>query len=161
MLYVFCFVYQFPLTYYNFQTEQRVYEWRAAFGSTALAMVNNFFDSDKEGRYDTDERRQEYASAALHGYAFIYSKAEGDDPSVSGVIYFCSKTNGPLEIPRDVPVRFCPASICRALLHYSRCKAFSEHGGQRYGAEVRSRTFGYRCELYCHIPAHKIDGISD
>ena len=87
MWYVFYFVYRFPLTYYNSQTRQRVYEWRAAFGSTALAVVNNFFDSDKEGRYDTDELRQEYASAALHGHAFIYSKAEGDDSSVSAVIY--------------------------------------------------------------------------
>jgi hypothetical protein len=62
------------------QTNQRVYEWRGAFGSTAISVLNSFFDSVQG--YETDEDRVEFATNQLTNLSFLYLEAEGDDRAV-------------------------------------------------------------------------------
>ncbi|MGH7238925.1 MAG: hypothetical protein ACREHG_02545 [Candidatus Saccharimonadales bacterium] len=59
------------------KTNQRVYEWRAAFGSAALSIVNAFFESNDE--FNTNEARVEFAEYQLKNFAFLYQKAVGND----------------------------------------------------------------------------------
>jgi len=54
---------------------QRIYEYRSGFGSTAIALVQAFFESDKTGQYDTDEQRQEFAGDMLDDLQFLYADA--------------------------------------------------------------------------------------
>jgi hypothetical protein len=62
------------------QTNQRVYEWRAAFGSTAIAIVNAFFNH--HSTFDTAKARTDFAVKQIKNLAFLYHKAEGDDKTV-------------------------------------------------------------------------------
>ncbi|EGO01101.1 hypothetical protein SERLA73DRAFT_151647 [Serpula lacrymans var. lacrymans S7.3] len=56
---------------------QRLSEWQSGFGSTAMAMVEHFFESDPA--YTTYHARQEFASEVLTGFAYLYEEI-GDDP---------------------------------------------------------------------------------
>jgi len=59
------------------QATQRLHEWRAAFGSTAISILMAFFASMPQ--YNTQEARAEYADYQLHDSRFIYEDAENDD----------------------------------------------------------------------------------
>jgi hypothetical protein len=59
---------------------QRIYEWRASFGSAALAIVNAFFSSHRS--FDANEARVDFAQHQLKNFAFLYQKADGDDKTV-------------------------------------------------------------------------------
>jgi hypothetical protein len=62
------------------QTHQRICEWRSAFGSAALAIVNAFFDNNDE--FKTDQAHVDFAENQLRHFAFLYSSSTGDDSSV-------------------------------------------------------------------------------
>ncbi|KAI0245227.1 hypothetical protein BJV78DRAFT_1356894 [Lactifluus subvellereus] len=56
--------------------DQRLCEWRGAFGSAALMFLNTFFS---DSGYDTDEARREFSREALSDYAFLYAKVVRKD----------------------------------------------------------------------------------
>ena len=62
------------------QANQRVYEWRAAFASAAVSIVNAFFQTCE--KLDTDEARTAFADAQIKTFGFLYQTAEGTDRSV-------------------------------------------------------------------------------
>jgi hypothetical protein len=57
------------LIQYFSQADQRLCEWRCAFGSAALMIVNTFFLASD---FNTDEERQELSAVQLEGYTFLY-----------------------------------------------------------------------------------------
>ncbi|EGO19364.1 hypothetical protein SERLADRAFT_443419 [Serpula lacrymans var. lacrymans S7.9] len=57
---------------------QRLLEWQSGFGSTAITMVEHFFESDPA--YTTYHTCQEFASEILTDFAYLYEEI-GDDPS--------------------------------------------------------------------------------
>jgi hypothetical protein len=63
------------------QAEQRVYEWRASFGSAAVTMVNYFFESND--KFKTTELCQEFADYMLEHDRFIFSNTDSEDYEVS------------------------------------------------------------------------------
>jgi hypothetical protein len=54
----------------------------------ALAIVNALFDNSED--FNTDDARMTFAKDQLNNLAFLYSKAEGDDKSVSSVLLMYS-----------------------------------------------------------------------
>jgi hypothetical protein len=63
---------------------QRIYEWRSGFGSSAICIVNAFFESDghEEEMFDTNTARASFSEFMLDKLRFTYSKAAGDDQKV-------------------------------------------------------------------------------
>ncbi|EGN94006.1 hypothetical protein SERLA73DRAFT_163344 [Serpula lacrymans var. lacrymans S7.3] len=61
---------------------QRLLEWQSGFGSTAITMVEHFFESDPA--YTTYHTCQEFASEILTDFAYLYEEI-GDDPSVGAL----------------------------------------------------------------------------
>jgi len=55
--------------------------WRTAFGSTAMSVVNDFFNANKD-EFPTNETRQEFAKEILTDRKFLYSNIESDNPKV-------------------------------------------------------------------------------
>jgi len=53
------------------QADQRLCEWRCAFGSAALMIVNTFFLAFD---FNTDEERQALSAEQLEGYTFLYGE---------------------------------------------------------------------------------------
>jgi hypothetical protein len=71
----------------HLQTMQRVSDsWRSTMGSTAIAVVLAFLNSNPELK-DSDKNRQEFATDYLEHFRFLYQKADGDDINVS--FLFC------------------------------------------------------------------------
>jgi hypothetical protein len=72
------------LTFDHLQTTQRISDtWRSRLGSTAISVVNAYFDS-KPKKYGTDESRQAFAKSALKNLAFLYAVTKPPkEPSVS------------------------------------------------------------------------------
>jgi hypothetical protein len=62
------------------QADQRACEWRSGFASTALAILQVYFDDND---YDTDEACQDFANFALDNWSFLYCDVtmQGDDVS--------------------------------------------------------------------------------
>jgi hypothetical protein len=87
------------------QTNQRVYEWRNGFGSSALAIVNAFLDHHEE--FNSDDARAEFAETQLTDLAFLYEKATGEDKTVTKFQLIISVLTACLfvDIPRLIP---CP-----------------------------------------------------
>ncbi|KAG1751049.1 hypothetical protein EDB19DRAFT_1599400, partial [Suillus lakei] len=56
---------------------QRIHEWHAAFGSTAVSILMAFFASTPE--YKTQEAREEYAEDQLQDCRFVYEDPENED----------------------------------------------------------------------------------
>jgi hypothetical protein len=66
----------------NPQTAQRISDtWRSRIGSTAIAIINSFFDS--AGAFETDESRREFARNALEKFDFIYDDATSSNRKVN------------------------------------------------------------------------------
>ena len=64
---------------------QRIYEWRGSFGSSAICVINAFFHSDvHDGKFSKNDARVTFSEEMLQDLRFLYSTAEGDDPSVRG-----------------------------------------------------------------------------
>jgi hypothetical protein len=64
------------------QAQQRVSDaWRSVIGSTGLAMVNAFFESNDD--LVTDEARQHAAQGGLENLKFLYSDTSSGNPLVS------------------------------------------------------------------------------
>ncbi|KAI0248045.1 hypothetical protein BJV78DRAFT_850438 [Lactifluus subvellereus] len=62
------------------QTVQRVSDsWRRTIGSTAIAIVLAFCNSNPDLK-DSDEERQEFATYYLEHLRFVYENSDGDDP---------------------------------------------------------------------------------
>jgi hypothetical protein len=61
------------------QADQRLTEWRSAFGTAALTALHGFF---AEQGMDTDEARQGYARTALSSQVFLYSQVFMKDGKV-------------------------------------------------------------------------------
>jgi hypothetical protein len=60
-----------------------VHEWRSNCGSTAVAMVNAFFDSDDVAdAYATDDARVRFAEHMLDKFRFLYQDTEDENPKV-------------------------------------------------------------------------------
>ena len=76
------------LTYYFFiKALQRMNEYCGNFGSTALVMLNHFFDDPKaQHQFDTNEKRIEYSEKSLKLTSFLYENL--NNPKVwSGLFY--------------------------------------------------------------------------
>lgn len=72
-----------PDTNYYLQATQRLSDgWRSVMGSSAMAIVNAFFNATDEYR-NSDKMRQEFADASLDQFRFIYRSAKGKDRRVS------------------------------------------------------------------------------
>ncbi|KAG1809838.1 uncharacterized protein HD556DRAFT_1452289 [Suillus plorans] len=56
---------------------QRIHEWRAAFGSTAVSVLMAFFASTPE--YETQEAREEYTKYQLQDCCFIYEDPKNEE----------------------------------------------------------------------------------
>jgi hypothetical protein len=55
--------------------------WRSHIGSTAISVINAFFDSvDVAEEFTTNESRQEFAQNGLENFAFLYSDAASPNP---------------------------------------------------------------------------------
>ncbi|KAG2739995.1 hypothetical protein P692DRAFT_20754477 [Suillus brevipes Sb2] len=59
------------------QVSQRIHEWRASFGSTAVTVLMAFFTSTPD--YETQEAREEYAEYQLQDCRFIYEDPDNED----------------------------------------------------------------------------------
>jgi hypothetical protein len=94
------------------QAEQRVYEWRASFGSAALSMINQFFDS--HGLFKTNESRKLFADHELDNLRFLFSDSESENPKVSFLASANCKTNGVLGISRCILLSVCIANLIAA-----------------------------------------------
>ena len=57
------------------KAEQRLCDWRAGFGSTAIALVSNFVEHQKS-QFDTDQKCQDYAEKMLDHLAFSFAQVE-------------------------------------------------------------------------------------
>jgi hypothetical protein len=65
-----------------FQTIQRLADsWRNVIGSTGIAVLMAFFDSQEELQ-DSDEERVEFAEHHLKDLRFLYKTSVGDDKKV-------------------------------------------------------------------------------
>lgn len=77
--------YFFPMIrsdYIHSQAQQRVSDtWRSVIGSTAIAIVNAFFESNKD--LESDEDCKAFAADGLNDLKFLYANTESDDPRVS------------------------------------------------------------------------------
>jgi hypothetical protein len=70
------------LTLLDWQADQRLCEWRSAFGSAAVTILLAFFEDSDD--LTTDEERRQYAEDGLFRYAFMYNDIkESRDGSVS------------------------------------------------------------------------------
>ncbi|KAG1788517.1 hypothetical protein EV424DRAFT_1339339 [Suillus variegatus] len=56
---------------------QRIHEWQAAFGLTAVSVLMAFFASTPE--YETQEAREEYAEYQLQDCCFVYDDPDNDE----------------------------------------------------------------------------------
>jgi hypothetical protein len=72
----------FELILINIQAGQRVNEWRGGFGSTALVMINNFFEFGKE-LFNTDEKCVEFSRQSIKTLSFLYENTDNPKVSVS------------------------------------------------------------------------------
>jgi hypothetical protein len=78
----FYFFYMRRSGYIHPQAQQRVSDtWRSVIGSTAIAIVNTFFESNKD--LESDEDCRAFAAEGLNDLKFLYSNTESDDPRVS------------------------------------------------------------------------------
>jgi hypothetical protein len=72
------------MLHYLFQAQQRLSDsWRSAIGSTGIAVVNTFFESNDE--LTTDEERKDFAKEGLKDLKFLYSNTDSEDPTVRTV----------------------------------------------------------------------------
>jgi hypothetical protein len=63
---------------------QRLYEWRASFGSTAMCIINAFFESNMhDDDFTTNDDRMAFSQYMLKNLRFLYLTADGDDLKVS------------------------------------------------------------------------------
>ena len=71
------------------QADQRACEWRNGFASTALAILQAFFDDND---YQSDEARQDFAKLDLTNYSFLYCQVTMQKNVVSWLhdCYMCS-----------------------------------------------------------------------
>ena len=60
---------------------QRICEWQAGFGSTALTFLNAFFATNKG--YETDGSRKKFAQGKLKNFKFLYENSVGENRAVS------------------------------------------------------------------------------
>jgi len=71
---------------HDLQTTQRISEtWHSPIGSSAIAVVNSFFNSVE--LFKTEERRREFAKNALDTFQFIYRDTTSSTRGVSYVLY--------------------------------------------------------------------------
>jgi hypothetical protein len=59
------------------QVCQRIHEWRAGFGSTAVSVLMAYFASTPE--YKTQEAREEYAEDQLQDCRFVYEDPDNEE----------------------------------------------------------------------------------
>jgi hypothetical protein len=77
-----CYLHPLHETDLNLQASQRLSDsWRSTFGSSAIAILNAFFDTHDRYR-DSDEMRQTFAKHALNKFRFIYRRAKGENSKV-------------------------------------------------------------------------------
>jgi hypothetical protein len=71
---------------HDLQTTQRISDtWRSPIGSSAIAVVNSFFNS--VDLFKAEERRREFAKNALDTFQFIYRDTTSSNRGVSYVLY--------------------------------------------------------------------------
>ena len=69
------------MSHYLFQAQQRLSDsWRLAIGSTGIAVVNTFFESNNE--LTTDKERKAFAKEGLKDLKFLYSNMDSEDLTV-------------------------------------------------------------------------------
>jgi hypothetical protein len=73
-----------------------VYEWRNAFGSSAVTTLKEFFDADKDN-YDTDAKRVAYAEFMLNDLRFTFQDTESEDPKVQIFLSAPALTDMPMQ----------------------------------------------------------------
>ncbi|KAG1801159.1 uncharacterized protein BJ212DRAFT_1213683, partial [Suillus subaureus] len=62
---------------FDIEDFQRIHEWRASFGSTAITVLMAFFTSTPD--YETQEARKEYAEYQLQDCCFIYEDPDNKE----------------------------------------------------------------------------------
>jgi hypothetical protein len=70
---------------------QRICEWRAGFGSTALTFLNAFFATNKG--YEMDESRKTFAQGKLNNFKFLYEFPVGENRKVSSIALARTRNN--------------------------------------------------------------------
>jgi hypothetical protein len=92
--------------------------WCSHFGSTAISILNTFFDSeDIAEEFTTNESHQAFAQNVLENFAFLYSDTALANPKVCNLnkydttCYYCS-----LEVEWPLLWSLHDLSICCSLL---------------------------------------------
>jgi hypothetical protein len=92
--------------------------WRSHFGSTAISILNAFFDSEDIAEdFTTNESHQVFAQNTLKNFAFLYSDTALANPKVCNLNkydtthYYC-----PPEVKRSLPWSLHDSSVCCSLL---------------------------------------------
>lgn len=83
------------------------------FSSSAIAIVNAFFDSHVDYR-DSDKMRVKFAQDALQYCRFAYFKAEGDNHRVCILVVSVLSLTITSEIPRPLLGPICRPNVRRA-----------------------------------------------
>jgi hypothetical protein len=89
----------------SLQATQRLSDsWRSVLGSSAIAIVNSFFESSAD-HANSNEMRQDFARHQLDLFRFTYRKANGKDKKVTVSTCTTSSANNHvyLEIQRRFP----------------------------------------------------------
>ena len=77
--------------------------WRSSFASTAMEVLNAFFDSNDEYK-ESDEARRAFAKDQLEGYKFLYGKTITIQNKVPPFFFFISPDSKPNVSQRVKPV---------------------------------------------------------
>jgi hypothetical protein len=72
------------------QADQRVCEWRSAFASTAIAILDALFE---DLGLNSDAERQEFAVSALQNYTFLYKDVYEQNGKVRCKFLYSISTN--------------------------------------------------------------------
>jgi hypothetical protein len=97
--------------------------WRSRMGSTAIAVVNSFFDSNEI--FESDEGRKEFAESGLKTLSFLYEDTTSADQKVHylycnriSLTHFCPSTrNGKVFSMGHLFSKRSPLTFRRFLAH--------------------------------------------
>jgi hypothetical protein len=93
---------------------QRIYEWRASFGSSAICILNAFFECDEhKEEFITNNLCIDFSKYMLKDLRFLYSTADGDDRPVRDVIltHVSLTSKSCIEISWTLSLAFHPENI--------------------------------------------------
>lgn len=124
--------------------------WRSVFGSSAIAIVNAFFDSHLDYR-DSNKMCVKFAMDALDNYKFIYFSANGTNHNVCRfrVIKQTIANNFPTEIQGPLLGPIGHPNICLTFQHHQW------HPVDQWPIHHPSRCFSTQtvcatCDVWCH-----------